>query len=170
MTRIGPHEISIKNKQTRSEILAEMKINFCSSEWIFIHSGFATFREVADWSSAELKLILKFWTLGLSCIFVFFEKFDVNKYISATYNELKNWVHLTNCLILLTWQETEKKHNFQRHFVVHEQLDSDFKGADKFSKFESHNKNLYSTVVSPEVQPTSKACVRWKSLSKHKKK
>lgn len=39
----------------------------------------------------------------------------------------------------------------------------------EFSKLKSHNKALYTNVVSPEVQPTSKACLRQKISSKHRK-
>lgn len=71
-----------------------------------------------------------------------------------------------NLRSLGTWKETENKHSFQKYFVFHENVTVI---TDEFSKLESHNKTLFANAVPPEVQPTSKTCLRQKSSSKHRK-
>lgn len=61
----------------------------------------------------------------------------------------------------------EKKEQFPEVFSFLWKCDCNSTG--EFSKLKSHNKALYANVVSPEVQPTSKACLRQKLSSKHRK-
>lgn len=87
----------------------------------------------------------------------------MNKYLLPMMSLKWTPLILTNLLILVIWQMTEKQYNFQRFFYFPCKCDCNSIG--EFDKLELHNKSG----LSPEVQPTSKACFRQKLSSQHRK-